>query len=147
MSELNKGPKGPTVPGLIINDDLAANEMNQTDIFNEIPVDDVTLDNIDIDNQQSRRYQQQLKTMSVIKHIMNGLASTDCGPNTFQDGGDDLKSHEPVSGIHVRSEWKEAVASKEEKLLRAGCKVSKLVDLVLFCWVVNHCFRVSKLST
>ena len=60
MSELNKGPKGPTVPGLIINDDLAANDMNQTDIFDEIPVDDVTPDNIDIDDQQSRRYQQQL---------------------------------------------------------------------------------------
>jgi hypothetical protein len=63
FSELKKG--ATAVPGLI-NDDLAQAEMNQTAVLDEVlPInDDMSPNDIDIDDQQSQRYKQQLKTMS-----------------------------------------------------------------------------------
>ena len=71
------------MPGLI-NDDLVANETNQTAVLDETSIDDAAnLNNVDIDNQQSQRYKQQLKTMSITKHIMTRIGWTACEPNTF----------------------------------------------------------------
>ena len=102
FSELRKGVKG-AIPG-VLDGELIANldEMNQTAVLDEILVDDMAPDNIDIDDQQSQRYQHQLKSMSITKHIMTRLGWTDCDPNTFQDSGV-LTSYEPVSGICI---WK-----------------------------------------
>ena len=88
----------------MLDDELIANldEMNQTAVLDEILVDDMAPNNIDIDDQQSQRYQHQLKSMSITKHIMTRLGWTDCDPNTFQDSGV-LTSYEPVSGICI---WK-----------------------------------------
>ena len=118
MSELKKG--GTPGPGLI-NNDLKTDEMNQMAVLDETSVDDVAPDDIDIDYQQSQRYKQHLKTMSITKHIMTRLGWTACKPNTFQDTGG-LLSHESVLGIHVGSEWKEVVASKRRDILDSWMK-------------------------
>ena len=121
FSELKKGA---TAPGMI-NDDLAqaADEMNQTAVLDHevLPADDgMTPDDIEIDDQQSQRYKQQLKNMSITKHIMNRLGWTTCEPNTFDSGAlTSLTSHEPVSGIRIGSEWKEVVASKRRDVLES----------------------------
>jgi hypothetical protein len=85
---------------------------------------DTVPDDIDIDNQEIQRYRQQMKTMSVTKHIMTKLGWTDCEPNTFQVTG----AHEPVLGIHIGTEWKEVVASKRRDILDSrmqGFQVSR----------------------
>ena len=97
-------------PGLI-NGDLDANNENQTDVLDENFVPETPSNEIDVDDQQSKRYKQQLKTMSITKHIMTRLGWTACKPNAFQDSGVSI-NHEPVSGICIGSEWKEAIASK-----------------------------------
>ena len=80
----------------------------------DILVDDTMApEDNDIDGQQSQRYKQQLKTMSITKQIMTRLGWTACESNAFQlEDISALMSHEPVSGIRVGSEWKEVVASK-----------------------------------
>ena len=108
FSELNRG--GIAGPGLI-NSDLAADNMNLNEVLDEISIDNMAPDHIDVDDQQSKRYMQQLKTMSVTKHIMTRLGWTACEPNASQDSDVSIH-HEPVSGISVGSEWKEVVASK-----------------------------------
>ena len=71
------------MPGLI-NDNLVANETNQTAVLDETLIDDAAnLNNVDIDDQQSQRYKQQLKMMSITKHIMTRIGWTACEPNTF----------------------------------------------------------------
>jgi hypothetical protein len=136
FSELKKG--GTAVPDLI-NNDPESNEMDQMVVLDEMSIDDSMVpDDIDIGDQQSQRYKQLLKNMSITKHIMTRLGWTACEPNAFQDT-DVLTSHESVSGIRVGSEWKEVVALI---FLIAGCKLSKLVDLVQFHQEVNHYFRV-----
>ena len=111
FSELKKGAG----PGLI-NNDLDADEMNQTGVLDDILVDDIAPDDIGIDNQQSQRYRQQLKTMSITEHIMTRLGWAACERNALQDAGA-LLSHESVSGIRVGSERKEVVASKRRDIL------------------------------
>ena len=116
FSELKKG--ATAAPGMIDDDPQAADEMNQTAVLDEaLPADDgMAPDDIDIDDQQSQRYKQQLKNMSITKYIMNRLGWTACEPNsTFNSGA--LTSHEPVSGIRMGSEWKEVVASKRREVL------------------------------
>ena len=111
FSELKKGGVAGG-PGLIDSD--VADNMNQTAVLDGLLVDDTAPDDIDFDasDQQSKRYKQQLKTMSITKYIMTRLGWTACEPNTIQDQGGALTSHEPLSGIHIGSEWKEVVASK-----------------------------------
>ena len=76
--------KGGTAGPGLINDDLNADEMNQTGVLDEISVDDgMGPDDIEIDDQQSQRYKQQLKTMSITRHIMTRLGWTACEPNAF----------------------------------------------------------------
>jgi hypothetical protein len=116
FSELKKG--ATAAPGMIGDDPQAADEMNQTAVLDEaLPADDgMAPGDIDIDDQQSQRYKQQLKNMSITKYIMNRLGWTACEPNrTFNSGA--LTSHEPVSGIRMGSEWKEVVASKRREVL------------------------------
>ena len=118
LSELKKG--ATAVSGLI-NDD----EMNEPALLDEILVDDTSPnDIIDIDDQQSQRYKQQLKTMSITEYIMTRLGWTACEPNTqdsgaFPSGSPSHYSYEPVSGIRVGSEWKEVVASKRRDILES----------------------------
>ncbi|KAF8815884.1 hypothetical protein BYT27DRAFT_7078625, partial [Phlegmacium glaucopus] len=73
LSELKKG--AAAVPGWM-DDDLDTHEINQSaefDKLDEILDNDVPTADIDIDTQQSQRFQQQLKSISVIKHIMTRL--------------------------------------------------------------------------
>ena len=137
LSELKKGATA-------LNDDLDADEMEQTAVLDDVLVDDMGPNDIDIDDQQSQRYKQLLKNMSITKHIMTRLGWTACEPNTSA-----LASHESVSGIRIGCELKKWLHQRDEIFLRAGCKVSdlKLVNLVLFHWAVNCHFKVSKLST
>ena len=117
LSELKKGLGAAAVPGLIDDD----NEMNQAAVFDdETLAGDMALNDIDVDDQQSRRYKQQLKSVSVTKHIMTGLGWTKCESNTFKDlGAQALASHETVSGIRVGSEWKEVVALKRRDVIES----------------------------
>ena len=110
FSELKKG--GTAGPALI-NNDVDVDEINQSGVLDDISVGDMVPDDIDIDNQESQRYRQQMKTMSVTKHIMTKLGWTACKPNTFQVTG----AHEPVSGIRLGTEWKEVVALKRRDIL------------------------------
>ncbi|KAF8809212.1 hypothetical protein BYT27DRAFT_7094716, partial [Phlegmacium glaucopus] len=71
LSELKKG--STVVPGWM-NDDLVTHEMNQSTVLDKL--DDMSADEIptyEIDDQQSQRFQQQLKSMSVTRHIMTRL--------------------------------------------------------------------------
>ena len=64
--------------------------------------------------------------MSITKYIMTRLGWTACEPNTIQDQGGALTSHEPLSGIRIGSEWKEVVASKRREVLESrlqSCQV------------------------
>ena len=92
--------------------------MNLNEVLDEISIDDMAPDHIDVDDQQSKRYMQQLKTMSVTKHIMTRLGWTACEPNASQYSDVSIH-HEPVSGISVGSEWKEVVASKRQEILES----------------------------
>ena len=99
----------------MINSELIANDLDANQaVLDEVLVDDIMApDDIDFDDQQSQRYKQQLKNISIIKSIMTRLGWTTCAsePNTLQDSGA-LISHEPVSGIHIGSGWKEIIVSK-----------------------------------
>ena len=121
FSELNKGG---TAESSLINsaDDPDMIHMKQAAVLDEILIDDsdVAPDDIEFDDQQSQRYKQQLKNISTTKSIMTRLGWTTCEPEAFQ-GSDShtSKPHEPVSGIHVASEWKEIVASKRRNILES----------------------------
>ena len=103
-------------PGLI-SGNLDDNDEDQTDVLDEtfIP-ESPTSNEIDVDDQQSKRYKLQLKTMSITKHIMTRLGWMDCEPNAFHDGGVSI-NHEPVLGICIGSEWKDTIASKRQEVL------------------------------
>ena len=117
LSELRKG--GTIAPDWI-NDDLVA-ERNQSDVLDkgdEMSSEDMPAqpDDIDmVDEQQSRRFQQQLKSISITRHIMTRLGWTACKPGILPV----LTPHKPVSGICIGSEWKDVVASKRRDILES----------------------------
>jgi hypothetical protein len=118
LSELKKG--ATAVPGWI-NDDTIAHELHQAgllDRLDDIPVDGLPADEIEIDDQQSQRFHQQIKSISITKLIMTCLGWTACQPETLSDNHNSI-SHESVSGICVGSEWKNIVASKRQHIIES----------------------------
>ena len=112
LSELRK--EATVVPDWM-NDDLVA-ERNQSEVLDkldELSSEDLLTGDIDIDDQQSQKFRQQLKSMSVTKHMMTRLGWTACKPGILPI----LAPHKPVSGICAGSEWKEVVASKRQDIL------------------------------
>ena len=97
--------------------DVSVNEIIQykvLDQLDEFADEDMQFSNIEIDDQQSRRFQQQEKSISVTKIIMSRLGWTACNPYSIQDK---LTSYETVSGIFSGTEWKNAVSSKRHGIL------------------------------
>jgi hypothetical protein len=108
------------VPGWM-NDDGIAHELHQPgllDRLDDIPVDGLPADEIEIDDQQSQRFHQQMKSISITKLIMTRLGWTACQPETLPNNCDSI-SHESVSGICVGSEWKNMVASKRQHIIES----------------------------
>jgi hypothetical protein len=118
LSELKKG--ATAVPGWI-NDNSIAHELHQAgllDRLDDILVDGLPADEIEIDDQQSQRFHQQIKSISITKLIMTCLGWTARQPETLPDNCDSI-SHESVSGICVGSEWKNIVASKRQHIIES----------------------------
>jgi PIF1-like helicase len=108
------------VPGWM-NDDTITHEFNQSDVLDgldDILVDNLPAEDIEIDNQQSQRFQQQIKSMSITKLIMTQLGWTAHQPETLPDDCVST-SYESVSGICIGSEWKNVVASKRQGILES----------------------------
>ena len=118
LSELKKG--STAVPGWM-TDTSVANEISQSNMLHKLDElagdsDGMQVNNIEIDDQPSHRFQQQNKSISITKLIMSRLGWTACNPQSLPE---ELASYETVSGICSGTEWKNVVTSKRRGILES----------------------------
>jgi hypothetical protein len=78
--------------------------------------DGIQPDDFEVDEQQSRRFQQQEKSISITKLIMSRIGWTACDPHGLPN---ESTFHKTVSGIFSGTEWKNAVSSKMHAILES----------------------------
>jgi hypothetical protein len=115
FAELKKG--GTALPSWM-EDKSLMQEISQDcilDQLDQLAVDHMNMDEIESDNQLSKRYHDQKRSMSIMKNIMIRLGWTNVHPENASCKLD-IKGTQ-VSGIKSASDWNTVVVSRRQEIL------------------------------